>query len=164
MQFKSPEEQVAMWIERLQEFDLDTEHRRGTLHRNADALSRRPCSNDCQHCWRTEEKDVSVYRTTVINDHSKSQQNQENDPDWSHLMQWKNANQKPTWEEVVRYSLNLKLYWARWNCLELSDGLLKRILKSWDRKKWENKLSFPLREYLRYRKKSIMGLQENTSG
>lgn len=28
----------------------------GTTHCNADALSRRPCSEDCKHCSRLEEK------------------------------------------------------------------------------------------------------------
>ncbi|KAG5885094.1 hypothetical protein JTB14_003968 [Gonioctena quinquepunctata] len=47
LQFKNPEGQVARWIERLQEFDFEIEHRAGTSHKNADALSRRPCPDDC---------------------------------------------------------------------------------------------------------------------
>ena len=42
--FKQPEGQLARWLERLQEFHLRIQHRPGKKHQNADALSRRPCS------------------------------------------------------------------------------------------------------------------------
>ena len=42
--FKEPERQVARWMERLQEFDLEAQHRQGGSHLNANALSRRPCT------------------------------------------------------------------------------------------------------------------------
>lgn len=42
-QFKNLEWQVARFIERLQEFDFDTEQRAGAIHKNIDALSRRAC-------------------------------------------------------------------------------------------------------------------------
>lgn len=53
--FKNPEGLIARWIERLQEYQFDIEHRAGMVHRNADALSRRPCPEDCPHCFRAEE-------------------------------------------------------------------------------------------------------------
>ena len=40
--FKEPVGQVARWIERLTEYDVDIEHRPGKEHANADALSRYP--------------------------------------------------------------------------------------------------------------------------
>ena len=50
MNFHQPDGQVAGWIERLQQYDF-TEHRTGSLHSNADALSRHPCpSNGCKRC------------------------------------------------------------------------------------------------------------------
>ena len=39
-QFKHPEGQLARWLEQLQEFEFQTEHRPGKQHCNADALSR----------------------------------------------------------------------------------------------------------------------------
>ncbi|CAG4929464.1 unnamed protein product [Parnassius apollo] len=61
LQFKNPEGQVARWIELLQEYDFEIEHRSGKSHGNADALSRRPCPEDCNHCTRQESKEeVSV--------------------------------------------------------------------------------------------------------
>ena len=41
--FKSPEGQVARWLEVLGTFDFNIEHRPGPKHGNADALSRLPC-------------------------------------------------------------------------------------------------------------------------
>ena len=40
--FKEPEGQLARWLERLQEYDFEIQHRRGSHHQNADALSRHP--------------------------------------------------------------------------------------------------------------------------
>lgn len=42
--FKEPEGQLARWLEQLQEFQFQIIHRPGKHHTNADALSRRPCS------------------------------------------------------------------------------------------------------------------------
>ena len=40
--------QQARWLEQMEEYDFDIEHRPGTRHGNADALSRRPCpKKDC---------------------------------------------------------------------------------------------------------------------
>ena len=55
MNFKNPEGQTARWIEILGIYDLEVEHRQGRIHRNADGLSRRPCTN-CSHCERGERK------------------------------------------------------------------------------------------------------------
>ena len=55
--FKNPEGQVARWLERLGNYDLDIQHRAGKAHGNADALSRRPCQ-ECQ--WSSPLSDVQV--------------------------------------------------------------------------------------------------------
>jgi len=55
--FKEPEGQVARWLEMLQEYQFSVLHRKGLLHSNADALSRRPCiAEDCKSCLRKEER------------------------------------------------------------------------------------------------------------
>ncbi|VEN61760.1 unnamed protein product, partial [Callosobruchus maculatus] len=83
LRFKNPEGQVARWIERLQEFDFDIEHRAGKSHGNADVLSRRPCPDDCAHCNRAETKDAITRRTTIVDEHwrpTELQKDQEEDP------------------------------------------------------------------------------------
>ncbi|CAK1599253.1 unnamed protein product [Parnassius mnemosyne] len=62
LQFKNPEGQVARWIELLQEYDFVIEYRSGKSHGNADALSRRPCPEDCKHCTKQEGKEVVSVR------------------------------------------------------------------------------------------------------
>eukprot|EP00731_Ephydatia_muelleri_P036277 Em0229g3a len=53
--FKEPEGQLARWLERLEEYDFTVVHRPGSLHNNADALSRIPC----RQCGRSSHsKDV----------------------------------------------------------------------------------------------------------
>lgn len=56
LNFCQPEGQVAKWLEILQEYDFEVQHRPGRKHANADALSRRPCFTDeCRYCSRQEE-------------------------------------------------------------------------------------------------------------
>ncbi|GFU90081.1 retrovirus-related Pol polyprotein from transposon 412 [Trichonephila clavipes] len=49
---ENTEGQVARWIQRLNEYYFDIRHRKGSSHGNADALSRRPCPENCRHCSR----------------------------------------------------------------------------------------------------------------
>ncbi|GBN34978.1 Retrovirus-related Pol polyprotein from transposon gypsy [Araneus ventricosus] len=51
-----PEGQIARWIQRLQEYDFEIQHRKGTSHGNADALSRRPCKESCKYCTNAEKR------------------------------------------------------------------------------------------------------------
>lgn len=135
LQFKNPEGQVARWIELLQEFDFVTEHRSGRTHGNADALSRRPCPEDCKHCARQETKEVVPVRMlrTDLSDEWKEtlQQAQQNDSDIKPIFEWVKAGApKPKWSDVAAMSSITKSYWAQWNSLVIQDGVLCR--------KWEN--------------------------
>jgi hypothetical protein len=56
MSFKNLEGQTARWIQRLQEYNFSSEHRQGRKHNNADALSRRPCQENCSHCHKVEDR------------------------------------------------------------------------------------------------------------
>ena len=57
LSFKNPEGQVARWLEALQEYDFEIQHRAGRLQSNADALSRRPCAAlECHYCLWQEER------------------------------------------------------------------------------------------------------------
>lgn len=113
LNFKNPEGQIARWIERLQEYDLDIEHRAGLKHQNADAFSRRSCPENCKHCYKVKDKAVNTLRTTVV--------------DLGTLSVWKEADQRSSWQEVASRSQELK-YWAQWDSLIIEDNLLKRIL------------------------------------
>uniref|UniRef100_A0A669CP14 ribonuclease H n=1 Tax=Oreochromis niloticus TaxID=8128 RepID=A0A669CP14_ORENI len=57
LNFKHPEGQVVRWLEVLQGYDFEIQHRAGRQHGNADALSRRPCmAVECRYGLRQEER------------------------------------------------------------------------------------------------------------
>ncbi|GFT40363.1 retrovirus-related Pol polyprotein from transposon opus [Trichonephila clavipes] len=55
LNFKNSEGQIGRWIQRLQEYDVEIRPRKGSVHGNADALSRRPCPESCKYCSRIEK-------------------------------------------------------------------------------------------------------------
>ena len=61
MNFKTPEGQVARWIELLSSFDMKIEHRPGNVHKNADGLSRIPC----RQCGKVEEEGDSIAACSI---------------------------------------------------------------------------------------------------
>ncbi|CAF4895233.1 unnamed protein product [Pieris macdunnoughi] len=137
LQFKNPEGQVARWIEQLQEYDFATEHRKGRAHGNADALSRRPCEEDCKHCTRHEGREVAhvrILRTDTISPDwcgKLIQEEQQQDSDIKPILDWmKSSAIKPRWNDVASTSTTTKSYWAQWDSLVLHNGVLCR--------KWEN--------------------------
>ncbi|GFY00942.1 retrovirus-related Pol polyprotein from transposon 297 [Trichonephila clavipes] len=56
LNFKNSEGQIARWIQRLKDYDIQIHYRKGSAHGNADALSRRPCPESCKYCLRIEKK------------------------------------------------------------------------------------------------------------
>ncbi|CAC5369319.1 unnamed protein product [Mytilus coruscus] len=58
--FKNPEGQLARWLETLGAYNFQIIHRPGRIHSNADALSRRPCPDDCSYCSKVEDKFSNV--------------------------------------------------------------------------------------------------------
>ena len=55
-----PVGQQARWLEQLEEYDFSVEHRSGSRHANADALSRRPCPK--KQCLCHEQTETSFGR------------------------------------------------------------------------------------------------------
>ncbi|GBM62391.1 Transposon Ty3-I Gag-Pol polyprotein [Araneus ventricosus] len=109
LNFKEPEGQIARWIQRLQEYDFEIQHRKGTSHGNADALSRRP------YPWSSCE----------------IQKAQLEDPAIKPILEKKlNSAERPSWQEIAPESPATKRYWALWDSLHLKDGVLYR--------KWES--------------------------
>ncbi|GBN90960.1 Retrovirus-related Pol polyprotein from transposon 297, partial [Araneus ventricosus] len=138
LNFRVPGGQIARWIERLQEYDFEIQHRKGTSHGNADALSRRPGKESCKHCTNAEKKfgmetDISVKVLTTEDAWSSSevQKAQLEDPAIRPIMERKlNSEDRPSWQEIAPESPATKRYWALWDSLHLKDGVLYR--------KWES--------------------------
>lgn len=68
LNFRNPEGQLARWLQTLQQYEFDIQHRSGTKHINADALSRRPCVNVfCKHCANLESRQqIQTASTSTI--------------------------------------------------------------------------------------------------
>jgi hypothetical protein len=168
LSFHSLEGQIARWLERLQQYDFQIQHRAGVNHGNADALSRRPCLPDCRHCARLEEKEPPDQVVMLESSVSSRRAIQQLVPLWStaHLQQaqledgtigpvarwlarWLNNSQdRPPKSEVAPYSDATKLYWAQWASLRLRDGLVYRLWETpaGDSVVWQLLLPKKLRE------------------
>ncbi|GFU43382.1 retrovirus-related Pol polyprotein from transposon 412 [Trichonephila clavipes] len=105
--------QVARWIQRLNEYYFDIRHRKGSSHGNADALSRRPCPENCRHCSRVQTKyDYAIRQITTSTatppdpwSDEKVREDQMADPDIKPLIEFmESSSNKPSWQDISAYS------------------------------------------------------------
>ncbi|GBM48620.1 Transposon Ty3-I Gag-Pol polyprotein [Araneus ventricosus] len=142
LNFKEPEGQIARWIQRLQEYDFEIQHRKGTSHGNADAHSRRLCGESFKHCSNAEKKfgieidtSVKVLTATSVDPWSSCeiQKAQLEDPAIKTILEKKLMSaDRPSWQEIAPESPATKRYWALWDSLHLKDGVLYRRWESDD--------------------------------
>ena len=152
--FKNPERQLVRWIQKLQQYDFQIEHRPGKSHQNADSLSRRPClKSECKYCDKKEVKEVNANgdtscwcqpaRMVQIDQTDGSTENnnrtftveelksaQMNDPDISRIVtEMEASSERPAWSSISPAGFTTKILWAQWDSLCLEHGVLYR--------KWE---------------------------
>ncbi|GBO06902.1 Transposon Ty3-G Gag-Pol polyprotein [Araneus ventricosus] len=114
LNFREPEGQIARWNQRLQEYGFEIQHRKGTSHGNADALSQRPFLTT-EDAWSSSEV----------------QKAQLEDPAIRPILEKKVISEdRPSWQEIAPERSATKRYWALWDSLHLKDGVLYR--------KWES--------------------------
>ncbi|GBL99437.1 hypothetical protein AVEN_68741-1 [Araneus ventricosus] len=118
LNFKEPEGQIARWIQRLQEYDFEIQHRKGTSHGKTDALSRRPCQESCKHYMNAEktfgmETDLSVKVLTTTTE----------DP-------WSSCEIQKEQQEIAPKSPATKRCWSLWDSLHLRDCVQYRRWQS----------------------------------
>ena len=150
--FKDPAGQVARWLEQLNSYQFEIQHRPGRLHGNADGLSRIPC----RQCGREEEPRVRAMtrrqlakqnskRTVETNDQvqhhiiepTQSQtwmqtwtlpdirEKQLIDPNLEWIIRLLEKEQpKPSWKEVAHRPVKSKTIWFRWDQLQLRNEVL----------------------------------------
>ena len=138
LNFKQPEGQIARWLEALQGYDFDIQHRAGRHHGNADALSRRPCvALECRYCQLQEERDKAIPTVAVAQTTNSEgrwyplttlqlRQQQETDETLALVRGWLERDQRPDWTEVSAQGPEVKAYHSQWGNLEIHDGLLYR--------------------------------------
>lgn len=147
LNFKNPEGQVARWIQRLQEYDMEIRHRKGSSHGNADALSRRPCAENCKHCSKIEARCEPVIRQ-VSSTHQWTEESirdsQVEDPEIRPIISFmESGDPKPTWQDIAPFSPTTKRYWNLWDSLELRNGVLYRRWEDADGKSSRLQLLLP---------------------
>ena len=130
--FKQPEGQLARWLECLQEFSFHTVHRPGKKHTNADALSRRPCSQ-CgreeplvseEHVIDTADKEVmALLQERSPQDIRKLQLD---DPTIGPLLQAVEKDERLEQEVSARGGPEVRRLVQLWDRLLVEEGLLKR--------------------------------------
>ena len=125
------------------------QHRPGSKHGNADALSRRPCLTEaCKYCDRLESQEQRNVRDQTNNlstpqvatlslshpDSTNSKSAQElrqaqlGNPDIKPVLDWlEKCTNKPTWEEIAPHSSNTKTYCAQWQSLRVFERVLYRL-------------------------------------
>ncbi|GFX11930.1 retrovirus-related Pol polyprotein from transposon 412 [Trichonephila clavipes] len=122
------------------------------LLENADALSRRPCPENCRHCSRVETKyDYAIRQITTSTatppdpwSDEKVREDQMADPDIKPLIEFmESSSNKPSWQDISAYSPTTKQYWALWNSLHLRNGVLYRKFESEDGKTFRWQLVLP---------------------
>ncbi|GFT67840.1 retrovirus-related Pol polyprotein from transposon 17.6 [Trichonephila clavipes] len=131
--FKNPEGQITR---RIQEYDVEIRHRKGSAHGNADALSRRPCPESCKYCFRVEEKfgvidpvvrqvtTASTLESNLLNDESV-RKDQRADPEIKPIIEFKeSSDEKSSWQDITPFHLTTKRYWALWDYLHPRNGVL----------------------------------------
>lgn len=129
--FKHPEGQMARWLERLQQYSYDIQHRPGPRHGNADALSRRVC-DDCKHCTRAEQHEAEATQRAHVTLISGSlEEEQKKDPVLAKVIKWKEEDGRPGKAEIIGECEDLKAYWSLYDQLSLENGTLVRM--------WEEK-------------------------
>lgn len=104
LSFRAPEGQVARWIERLGQYDFEIQHRARTLHRNADALFRRPCEPEgCRQCSRLESQRIPAVRIRMISLEESLEEwkeAQRRDTVLNQIMSWRESGARPDWQDV----------------------------------------------------------------
>jgi hypothetical protein len=136
MNFKNLEGQTARWVQRLQEYNFTSKHREGRKHKNADALSRWPCQEECTHCHKVEVradiKQIRAISTLPAADWDPLvlRTEQLNDTDIGRILREVETGRRPEWKYIADRSPTFKSYWAQWKSLAVRNGVLERNWES----------------------------------
>ena len=151
--------QQGRWLEIMEEYDFEVEHRPGVRHGNADAISRRPCRVKSCVCRQSEEMEIkhtlasesatnvahAVFNCAVSASEATDQNDlllkewsmdglraaQESDTDISYIMNLIKENiEKPPWDAVALQSRDVRTLWNMWSRLRIWHGILQRRYES----------------------------------
>ena len=122
--FKEPEDQLARWLERLQEYDFEILHRPGRKHGNADGLSRLPC----RQCGQESHNMVSTVTIQGMEEKDLLQKQLE-DSTVGPVLRAKGEGKKPSEEYIRGTNRHCQHLFAVWDQLVVRDSLLWRCFE-----------------------------------
>lgn len=127
LNFKDAEGQMARWLETLSMFEFTIEHRPGTQHRNADAMSRRPQEESESDAvqFGGDARCAGVFFSEKFS-LEEIKRAQREDLRLEPLILALESKRKPVWKDIARFGVVTKSLWMQWNQLELCDGILYR--------------------------------------
>ena len=123
--FKSPEGQLARWLEKLQDFEFSIVHRPGKKHCNADALSRFPC----RQCGRVVENVIATITSSDIcggYTQAEIRDLQLDDCCVGELLKAMESHQKPSPDHAKSKSVKYRRLYQQWDQLMIRNGVLWR--------------------------------------
>ena len=137
--------QFQRWVLAMEEYTYEVEIRKGTLHANADGMSRMPCRmkqcicdgvRDMEDAGNVEDSGVAQVILSSIKMTPKYTEEemataQSQDPDLRTLYHAKvHANKRPEWNDISGESPATKAYFAEWKRIEVHNKIMYR--------RWEN--------------------------
>ena len=135
--------QQSRWLEILEEFSFDIEHRPGRLHTNADAMSRMPC-RQCGMETDLSSRSIQVLETDQAANESHRPtldrwsdgivaEATRQDPELVVFYRWKSSlPERPDHDFVAKYDEPTKIYWRQWDRIIVKDGVLYRKFQTID--------------------------------
>jgi transposase InsO family protein len=174
---KEPIGQNARWVEQLEEYEFDVQHRPGTRHGNADAMSRHPCPvrSPCTACRPKPEveqcnavkqiQEDAVDASEILNDDLWSaealREHQKADAEIGPVYEAMSASsEKPSSKMTALWSRETKILWHQWPRLNLINGILYRKFEDPDGLRYWWQLIVPVR----YRKELFQRAHSGMSG
>ncbi|GFX89646.1 retrovirus-related Pol polyprotein from transposon 17.6 [Trichonephila clavipes] len=158
LNLKNSESQIARWIQRLLEYDVEIRHRKRSAHGNADALFERasaPCPESCKYCSRIEKnfgvivpivRQVTTPSTSALDPWSDEsvRKDQLDVPEIKPIIEFKEpSDEKPSWQDIAPFHPTTKHYWALWDSLHFRNIVLYRKWESDDGKTFRWQLILP---------------------
>jgi len=134
---KEPEGQVARWLERLQEYDFEVCHRKGSQHGNADALSRYPLPQLVVETSSTTTVVASV-TSPMLTERTADELTmlQQRDEDIGPILDAVKKKQRPS-SNVQGRSRTFRSLLQQWNQLYAEEALLyRRFVDTEGKEKW----------------------------
>ena len=134
--FKDVDGMLARWLSKLDTYDYEMVHRKGSLHGNADGLSRKPgqkCPrSDCPHC---ETLHVAAIHPDGSEEgallegwsHDELREWQKKDTGIGQILKWlEQSAEKPSLEVLRQHGPAVRTLSSQWGAFVVEDGILKR--------------------------------------